>query len=104
SQALSLPLRPPKVQLPQRHIEHKQKIICALCASLWLISLLEALDAAESALGRLRDPTENASGVVAVPKNVITRRKTMLRALRLHLVELFHVELVIAYDTPVMRG
>jgi len=65
---------------------------------------LETLDAAESALRRLHDPLQDASSVVTVSEDVVARRKTMLRALGLHLVELLNVKLVIADDAPIVGG
>ena len=65
---------------------------------------LETLDAAESALRCLHDPLQHSSSVVTVSEDVVARRKTMLRALGLHLVELLDVKLVIADDAPIVGG
>ena len=48
-------------------------------------------------------PGQYAHRVVAITENVITRRKTMLGAIYLHLVELLHVKLMSSYHAPVMR-
>jgi hypothetical protein len=65
---------------------------------------LETLDASEATLGGLHDPVQHASRIVAVTKDIVTGRQTMLRTLGFHLVELFYVELVIADDAPIVRG
>lgn len=53
--------------------------------------------------GLLQTPADYTHVVVAIPKNVITRREAMLGAFLLHLVELLHVKLVVPYGSPVMR-
>ena len=69
------------------------------------ITALKAIYTPESVTGCLQDPTQNASCVVTVTQYVITRRKTMLGAIYLHLIELLHVKLVSSHHAPVMsRG
>lgn len=73
-----------------------------LC-NLW-IAKLETLYSSETTFSGLCDPTEDTRRVVAIAEDVITSRQAMLGALDLHLVELFHVKLVIADHTPIVRG
>ena len=59
----------------------------------------------ESVPGLLGRPGQHAHRVVAIAENVVTRRKAMLRAIYLHLVELLHIKFVSSHHTPVMgRG
>ena len=73
-----------------------------LC-NLW-IATLKTLYTPETTFSGLRNPTEDARSVVAITQDVVTGRKTMLRAFDLHFVELFHVKLVIADDAPIVCG
>ena len=66
--------------------------------------MLEALYTSEATLGGLHDPVQHARRVVTVTKDVVTGRQAMLRTLGLHFVKLFHVELVIADDAPIVRS
>src|SRR2546423_9972233 len=66
--------------------------------------LLDRVYRAAEAVHRLaRDPLEDALGVVAVGEDVVAGRKTVLRALLLHLVELLMVELRVLNRAPVVR-
>ena len=65
---------------------------------------LETLYSSEPTLGGLRDPTENARRVVAIAQDVVTSRKTMLRAFDFHFVELLRVKFVIADNAPIVCG
>ena len=67
------------------------------------LALEAAACAFESVPGLLRRPGQHAHRVVAVAENVVAGRKTMLRAIYLHLVELLDVKLVIAHHAPVVR-
>ena len=69
----------------------------------YLKPLETAARALESVPGLLGCPGQHAHRVVAIAENVITRRKTMLGAIYLHLVELLHVKLVSSYHAPIMR-
>ena len=71
-----------------------------LC-SLWTATL-KTLYTPETTFGGLRNPTEDALGVVAITQDVVTGRETMLRAFDLHFVELLHVKLVIADNAPIV--
>ena len=68
------------------------------------IATLETLYTPETTFGGLRNPTEDALGVVAITQDVVTGRKTMLGAFDLHFVELLHVKLVIADNAPIVCG
>src|SRR2546421_7211520 len=66
--------------------------------------LLDRVYRAAEAVQRLaRDPLQHALGVVAVGEDVVAGRKTVLRALLLHLVELLNVELRVLNRAPVVR-
>jgi hypothetical protein len=52
--------------------------------------------------GLLQTPADYTHVVVAVTKNVITRREAVLSAFLLHLVQLLHVKLVVPHGSPVM--
>ena len=72
----------------------------------WSESLVEseAVAGALKPMQRLFDaPADRAHVVVAITKNVVAGRETVHGAFDLHLVELPHVELVIADSSPVMR-
>src|SRR6185503_8630689 len=60
--------------------------------------------APESMQGLLQTPADYTHVVVAVTKDVITRREAVLSAFLLHLVQLLHVKLVVPHGSPIMRG
>ena len=51
----------------------------------------------------LHAPSDYAHVVVAVAENVIASGKAMLGAIFFHFVQLLHLELVVANNTPIMR-
>lgn len=59
--------------------------------------------ALETVHGLPQAPRDHAHVVIAIAQDVIARGKTVLRAFRFHLVELLHIELVIANHAPIMR-
>ena len=48
-------------------------------------------------------PGDDAHVVVAVAEDVVARRQAVLGALLLHFIELFHIEVVRADRSPVVR-
>ena len=68
------------------------------------MATLETLYTPKTTLRRLRNPTKDARCVVAIAEDVVTSRKTMLRAFDFHFVELLHVKLVIADNAPIVCG
>src|SRR5882762_10289712 len=51
----------------------------------------------------LQRPLDYAGVVIAIAKDVVACRETVLRALDLHLIELLNVELVVFDRSPVVR-